>query len=213
MLTDIRLFRKRSRNRVDHSAEDRVDDYAAGKVNTDPAAYNQAPAHDGLAHGGVHLAKIEADDAPQDNVENDNKKEEELVGLQVSGGHDGEEAGPGHPGPPLDIRMGSHTEFDHEELGENAQRGAKHEESREKQKDVAAGDVMILQFHDGNCVLYNASADKPRKQDGQALQLYPAKKYRAKTKASNCECSQTGRAGGCEGMLLRHNESSFSDVN
>ena len=70
---------------------------------------------------------------------------------------------------------------------------------------------MILQFHDGDSVLDNAATNQPCKQDGEALDLYPAKKYSTKTKAGHRECSQTGRAGGCKGMLLRHNESSFSD--
>ena len=41
----------------------------------------------------------------------------------------------------------------------------------------------------------NTAADEPRKQDGQAFQLYPAKKYCGETKTGHCEGSQTGRCG------------------
>ena len=68
---------------------------------------------------------------------------------------------------------------------------------------------MVFQLHDGRRVLDNTTADEPRKQDGQAFQFYPAKKYCAETEARNCEGTQTRGAGDAKVCSCAMKKSSF----
>ena len=203
------LFHEGRGNREDDLAVDRVAGNGASQIDSDPAGNHEPPAHDGLADRGIHLTQVESDDAPENDVEQDDEDEDELVSLRVGRGHGGQEAGPGHPCPSLNIGVGCHAEFDHEELGENAERGAEHEEGGEEQEDVTTGDVIIFEFNNGRRVLNDTATDEPGRENGKAFYFYPTEKYCGETETGYCKSSESRRSGGCKAMFMCHKKSSF----
>jgi len=92
----------------------------------------------------------------------------------------------------------------HKIFSKNRECCTKHEESAEEKKNISAGHVVILEFHDRNGELYDSATHQPCGEQGQAAQPHFTCKYSTKTETCNCQGTESCRAGGYKGVFFRH---------